>query len=164
MLQIRRAVAADASALSVMLTETWHENFDQELGPDVVSDICERTYAVDKLTEQFHDAGHLALIAKSDEKIVGHALGHVAADRLFVDRLYVHPEAQRSGVGTRLYQALLDDLPPSHCIRLEVIRSNTKARAFYARQGFGIVAEMNECLGAQNVPSLVMEKTTGTNA
>jgi len=63
------------------------------------------------------------------------------ADSLELVRLYLLPEAQGSGIGTKLVQRLLtraqaQDLP----VQLRVIRENP-ARRLYERLGFRVVAE-----------------------
>ena len=144
-----------------MLTETWHSNFDDTIGAEVVADICKRMYAEEILIAQLKDPSVLTLVAEADGAILGHAMGLADEATIQVNRLYVHPEAQRSGLGTKLFRSLLNGLPERRLIQLEVVRDNPKARAFYAGQGFEVVGEMNECLGATNVPSLKMSKRVG---
>jgi len=158
---IRLSLPEDSKQLALMLSETWHENFDDSLGRDVVDEICQRTYTVEALSQQAQDPDLVSLVAQEDDALIGHALGESRDDAIFVHRLYVHPSAQRSGMGTRLYQTLLNRMPQRSVVRLDVIKSNAKARAFYERQGFSVVGAMDECLGAANVPSLKMEKRIG---
>ena len=77
----------------------------------------------------------------------------IARDGSRIHALYVHPGAQRRGLGA----ALLDDAK-QHADRLDlwVAEANTQARAFYAAQGF---AEDQRGIGGgndENLPDILM--------
>lgn len=73
----------------------------------------------------------------ADGEVVG---GSVVGERdggPFVYKLYVRPEAQRSGAGTALLEAVLADLPDdADAVRLDHAEGNDLAHTFYERQGF----------------------------
>lgn len=77
-------------------------------------------------------------IARIGGEIVGHALSGQAgyANRAHLASLYVRPDAQGRGVGSRLLQDALVRNAAYPSMRLEVLLGNTKARAFYAGHGF----------------------------
>ncbi len=60
-------------------------------------------------------------------------LGFRARRQSYVDRLYVHPSAQRRGVGSRLLRHAIALSPAG--IGLHTHVKNTKARAFYEKHG-----------------------------
>jgi GNAT superfamily N-acetyltransferase len=64
----------------------------------------------------------------------GCVLGFVALAGSYVDRLYVHPDAQRHGVGAALLARAIEASPAG--IELHTHQQNHKARAFYERMGF----------------------------
>lgn len=61
-------------------------------------------------------------------------LGFLALRGSYVDRLYVHPSAQRAGVGAALLQRAILLSPAG--LELHTHLKNTKARAFYEKHGF----------------------------
>lgn len=81
------------------------------------------------------------------------AAGFLVRDRVRIHALYVHPRAQRQGVG----QALLEDAKSrSERLELWVLEANMPARGFYAAQGF---AESRRGGGAGNdekLPDILM--------
>ena len=156
MIEISDGQHSDLAELQNMLFETWHENFDASLGIEVVEAICQSTYSIEKMEQQLDAKSLTFLVARQSKKIIGHGLAHCKDQTLFIHRLYVSPKVQRAGVGIRLYQALRMAYADYGEVRLEVIESNPKARAFYDKLGFEVVGKMNECLGAANVPSLKM--------
>lgn len=59
--------------------------------------------------------------------------GHFA----YVPQTVVHREGRHRGIGHAMFTALYDCLDGSYgYIRLEVLKSNANARAFYEREGF----------------------------
>jgi hypothetical protein len=61
-------------------------------------------------------------------------LGFLALEGSYVDRLYVHPRAQRRGVGEALLRQALAVSPAG--LELHTHQRNHKARAFYRKLGF----------------------------
>ena len=68
----------------------------------------------------------------------GTVTGFVAFRPEWVDHLYVHPEYQRRGLGSRLLQMAKRS---AGFLRLWTFRCNTAARSFYERQGFAVERE-----------------------
>jgi ribosomal protein S18 acetylase RimI-like enzyme len=57
---------------------------------------------------------------------------------LFVDEIFVAPEARGRGIGRRFFRYLRDERPfGAVALALEVSPSNTRAMRFYASLGFG---------------------------
>jgi ribosomal protein S18 acetylase RimI-like enzyme len=66
-------------------------------------------------------------------------------DEVFLGRIEILPEHQGRGIGTRLlHQLLADAAMRGHPVVLEVLTSNQRARAFYARLGFHELATRGE--------------------
>ena len=60
--------------------------------------------------------------------------GFMALRESYIDRLYVHPQSQRAGIGTALL-ARARELHPAG-LELHTHQENTKACAFYEKHGF----------------------------
>ena len=86
--------------------------------------------------------GRIILFRESGS-LVGYALlipywsNEFGGTLLFVDELYVNPEARSRGIGRRFFE-LLSNEPPfaAVAIALEVSPRNTRARALYESLGF----------------------------
>lgn len=68
-------------------------------------------------------------------------------ERFLMDGIFVAPEARGRGVGTALLGAIEREAVARgyHAVRLDVIDTNTRARALYERQGY--VAEPSQHMG-----------------
>ena len=67
----------------------------------------------------------------------GRVLGFFALTRSYLDRLFVHPDAQRRGVGTALF-AKAKELSPAG-IELHTHQKNLRACSFYEKLGLRAV-------------------------
>ncbi|MCU7824036.1 GNAT family N-acetyltransferase [Kitasatospora sp. DSM 101779] len=65
--------------------------------------------------------------------------------RVLLDNLHVRPGRTGGGIGTRLLRAALDRAAPA-ALRLEVLRDNHRAVAFYEREGAVRTAERTAVL------------------
>jgi len=68
----------------------------------------------------------------------GNPVGMLALEAPWISQLTVFPEHQRRGVGTALLRKARECSPDE--LRLFTFQRNDKARAFYERHGFTIVA------------------------
>ena len=93
----------------------------------------EQAYTVADLTSYFRE--HIApkydiWLAESDAKIVG----LLAMEGSYLNLFYVHPSAQRAGVGAAML-AKAKELSPQ-AIELHTHQQNVSACAFYEKHGF----------------------------
>ena len=128
-MDLRPYAARDEAALVAL----WHET-KQRAYPYLPT---EQSYTVETDTAFFRD--HLAPRCAIWLAVEGEVLlGFIALQGSYVDRLYVHPDRQRGGVGA----ALLDQakaLSPAG-LTLHTHQQNVSGCAFYERHGFVPIA------------------------
>lgn len=96
------------------------------------------------------------LVAEQDGAVLGHAVASCAGDVVELQRIAVHGEHRRRGIGDRLLRAVLDLAGPGERVLLEVREDNVAARAFYARAGFVELARRPRYF-ADGATALVLE-------
>jgi GNAT superfamily N-acetyltransferase len=133
---VRAAVPADIPRLLVLIQRYW--DFEAIAGFNA--------QRIELLLRQLLDTP--ALGAAWVAEVQAQLAGYVIAVRVLslehqgligeIDEFFVLPEARSLGVGTALLVALETALTTSGCVRLELQLgvANSKARAFYQRQGF----------------------------
>jgi ribosomal protein S18 acetylase RimI-like enzyme len=146
---IRDATVDDLPALRAMLIATWHATYGAIYGAERVTWITDRWHSIAQLHAEL-GADRVALVADIDNAIVGHAYASVSDGAATLWRLYVHPDAQRQGIGTRLLEAAFSRASPHQRQCLEVEPANTAAIAFYERLGF---TEVGRVLGTPDMPA-----------
>ncbi|HXU70238.1 MAG TPA: GNAT family N-acetyltransferase [Polyangia bacterium] len=134
---IRAAEARDLPAV-VDLVRALAE-FEKLPGPD---DAAAR-----RLGDDFAAAKYSLLVAESGARLVGYAIyfftysTFLARPSLYLEDLFVHPDARGGGVGERFMRALAAEAERHGCGRFEwtVLDWNTNAQSFYRRLGAEIL-------------------------
>jgi ribosomal protein S18 acetylase RimI-like enzyme len=157
---IRRAVAADAEAIRKVLVSAFSDNFAGILGDDVIASICASSFSLEGIADLIGRGSMIAFVGEIDGRIEGHALAGVDVGVMTLHRLYVRPEGQRGGLGSRLLAAACAAAGSVTLHRLHVIRSNARAIAFYRKAGFDIAGETEDDLGPVVVPVFEMIRAT----
>ena len=81
-------------------------------------------------------------VVEADGQPVGTLIAKHSSDHIYLSGLYLLPEHQRQGFGSRILEGLLAEgqaqgLP----VRLRVLRVNPQARRLYERLGFAVIDE-----------------------
>jgi ribosomal-protein-alanine N-acetyltransferase len=82
------------------------------------------------------------LVARLDHRLVGYAGAWMVMDEMHITTIGVHPDFRRSGIGDRLFAALLREAVSRGVRRasLEVRESNQAAQSLYSKYGFVPIA------------------------
>jgi ribosomal protein S18 acetylase RimI-like enzyme len=136
---MRSARAADWPSIEAMLHTTWHDAYDGIMGPQKVDRILKKMSALIGSVgpQSMMDAG-VFLTVQHDDRTVGMLQVNPTwlGRRQFIWMLYVHPEFQRRGIGRELLVRASELLPTASAFRLAVLPANTRAIAFYEKNGF----------------------------
>jgi ribosomal protein S18 acetylase RimI-like enzyme len=165
-LSIRPCTEGDLSAVRDLLVLTWHHTYDAIYGAEKVTEITNRWHSVANLSAQLSLPLSFFLVAEQDGRLVGTSKATVdKTGRVTLDRLYIDPAAQGSGIGSRLLAATLSAYPMASHIDLEVEPQNTRAVAFYRKHGFEHLGNGADCGGDSGVPAKTMRRAlTGVAA
>ena len=134
---VRSAAARDLSAVSALLTRTWHDTYDRLYGSAKVGEITSSWHSVEALGRQLEAPQSEFLVADDGAEIVGMAFARmVDASTAHLFQLYVDPIAQGTGLGRALLDELMGCFPDARRMELEVAAGNARAIGFYGHQGF----------------------------
>ncbi|KZB83918.1 GNAT family N-acetyltransferase [Amycolatopsis regifaucium] len=79
------------------------------------------------------------VVAEDGARLVGVGQRGRDGDAHVIYKLYVHPECRGAGLGPRLLDALIGQLPPdAERLYIEHFVANERAGAFYEREGFTV--------------------------
>jgi ribosomal protein S18 acetylase RimI-like enzyme len=165
---VRRCRLRDLSALSDLIKISWHAAHDHILGPGLTSRTGRNAYAKPNLTylilhSILRPRITTMLVATSAGRIVGHATAQRDEAEIVLYMLYVHPEWERLGIGTALVDGVIAAYRHAKAIRLEVLKDNAAAIAWYASRGFQVYGETPHATGTPNVAALYMDKPIDSN-
>ena len=87
--------------------------------------------------------------------------GFLALDNSYIDRLYVDPDCQRAGAGTRLLDHAKSIFPDG--LHLHTHQQNLRARNFYEKHGF-VATEFGISPAPESVPDVEYRWSPGAGA
>jgi GNAT superfamily N-acetyltransferase len=154
---IRRAVPADAEALSAIGAATFSETFAHLYPPQDLQDFLGSAYGVERARQDLADPAFAAWLVEADGRTVGHALAgpchlphpDVTPQCGELHRLYLLRAHQGGGAGSRLLAETLAWLEKDgpRTLWLGVWSQNHGAQRLYARNGFAKVGEYAFAVG-----------------
>jgi ribosomal protein S18 acetylase RimI-like enzyme len=137
---VRRATVEDAHAIAEMHVATWRAAYAHIL-PQEVLDGLDVGANADRKRRIVESGGNL-FVAEQDGKIVGFAICGANRDEKApcdgeLQAIYVHPEAQGTGVGRSLLRAAVDQLCQEgyESMAVYLFRDNHQAKSFYTANG-----------------------------
>jgi len=151
-MKIRKAKPEDAKIITQINVETW-QNAYKGIIDDAILDarkVDEKRISTWKGIIQKPD---LTVLVCEDEDIVGYLSAGPARDNWGIENeiyaLYVHPLAQRKGVGSALIKEYRQVLK-NKSFYLYALKKNTKAARFYEKNGGVINKNFSRNLTIQN--------------
>ena len=137
---IRRMTAGDVDAVREVARTTWTAAYAEFIPEASRESFIERAYSREFL-ERRMERGTL-LVGAWREGVIGFADFAPAGDgELELAALYVLPEAQGRGLGSRLMERGVEESPSARSVVLRVLRENVPAQRFYEARGFDAVGE-----------------------
>jgi ribosomal protein S18 acetylase RimI-like enzyme len=138
---IRPAEPRDVAALCALARETWRAHYPPIIGEAQTEYMLAQRYRPEIVEAELDREDIRWVVAHDGERMVGFASFHVQdAGELKIDKLYVHPDSQRRGVGGKLIEcaaAVARELTLSALV-LAVNKRNDTAIAAYRKHGFDI--------------------------
>ncbi len=139
----------EAEALVDLAGFIWRRHYPGIITPEQIEYMLAQRYKPG-LVRQLLARGDLWLAARAGETLIGFAHSHPLQEGDYkLDKLYVHPDWQRHGIGGRLADTLA-----SHARRhgsgrllLRVNRQNQAAIGAYLKNGFRVATVIVEDIG-----------------
>lgn len=132
---VRKATVDDVEAVRAVGHATWPPTYGPIRGDAYVEAGLARWWSEDAVERGV--GGGRTYVAERDGQVVGCAVVGELDGVPMIWKLYVRPEAQRTGAGRALLEAVLADLPAdADAVRLDHAEGNDRAHAFYTSQGF----------------------------
>jgi len=149
MTKIRFANSEDLITVEKLAHEIWPETYKDITPPGQLEYMLNMIYSNASLQNQMQNLHHTFIMAELNEEPVGFASYSIIEDGIAkLHKLYVHQRTQGKGIGKLLIDFIAGELRAQNikALRLNVNRNN-KARFFYEKQGFTVIAEENIDIG-----------------
>lgn len=139
---LHRLTPLEAEAVSALARVIWQATYPALISQAQIDAMLADRYAPARIREQLDDSRQAWWVARQDHALAGFA--HALLDDEHgckFDKLYVHPDQQRRGIGATLLREV-EDWARNHQARrvwLQVNRGNTQAIRAYEKYGFRII-------------------------
>jgi ribosomal protein S18 acetylase RimI-like enzyme len=139
-LQIRRLQADDIDAVSALARTVWQATYPSLITQAQIDSMLAERYSAACIHPQLDDPRHAWWVAQLEQTLAGFAHASLEGTGCKLDKLYVHPDRQRQGIGRALLLAVQHWARQQKARRLwlQVNRGNTRAITAYEKYGFHI--------------------------
>jgi diamine N-acetyltransferase len=165
---VRMARVQDAKNLSVFAKNTFVDTYAGMVDRTELLDYSNETFHLDNQLNEIINPDNLIFLAEDDESnLLGYALiqyrslkfTHRVYRQCELKRIYLSNKVFRKGIGTRLLNAVKGTLSKQgiETLYVGVWDKNSRALAFYFKNGFKEVADTHFELGNQTCRDLVLQ-------
>ena len=141
MVEFNPAGIDDLLKIQKIAYETWPNAFGQTIAKEQLNYMLDLIYNIKSLKKQMIEKGHNFILADEDNHSLGftsYEFHYNSQPQLMIHKIYLLPEAQGLGIGTKFLNLLTDLALQNNNKRLllKVYFKNYKAISFYEKYGF----------------------------
>jgi N-acetylglutamate synthase-like GNAT family acetyltransferase len=160
-MEVRPATVNDIDRIREVADAAWWDTYPGVLDADRIRTALDSLYDPDFLERVLAEREDvLFVVAEREERVVGFASARQTfADEAEIHTLFVHPDHQREGVGTALFESVVASARDADAerIRAGVLSGNHEARGFFEAHGFERVETVQTEVGGDPHPEDVLE-------
>ncbi|MFN5458441.1 MAG: GNAT family N-acetyltransferase [Bacteroidota bacterium] len=133
---IQKASVKDVSLIAELANEIWREYYPAIITMEQVEYMLNKMYSIDALENQIKNGQNFYFI-ESDGKHLGFiSVSKKTNEEIMLHKFYVKSMNRKCGVGSKVFENLVEELNQPEIIRLTVNRQNFKSINFYFKNGF----------------------------
>ena len=157
---IRPITPPEVPAIAALAREIWQASYPGIITQEQIDFMLEQRYGHERLYDDLEDADKWLDQALLGERRVGFAFSELRKGEFKLDKLHIHPDVQRRGVGGQMIEHVAARARKLGypALVLQVNKRNTKAIASYQKYGFVVRETTVEDLGRYVMDDFVMEK------
>jgi ribosomal protein S18 acetylase RimI-like enzyme len=141
-MEIKPVRTADVEAIAALAQEIWQSAYAGMISQPQIDYMLAQRYNAARLCEELATPGYWWDQAFFDGVRVGFAASYLTGipGEIKLDKVYVHPSQQRSGIGGALIDSAMAHGREAGCntLILAVNKQNAKAIAAYEKRGFAV--------------------------
>lgn len=158
-IEIKPITPPDVPAISALAREIWQATYPGIITQEQIDFMLELRFGVERLYDDLECADHWLDQVFVDGRRVGFAFSEIYREEYKLDKLYIHPDVQRRGVGGKMIAHVSERAAKLGYpkVILSVNKRNTKAIGSYEKYGFTVRSETLDALDGGF--DYIMEKT-----
>lgn len=157
-MNLRHAEIEDIEKIQEVAMDSWLDTYSSIIPEESIREIVDSWYDSEDLKQQIKDP--IFFVAEEKGEIAGFIHASVKDERAHLHRIYLKPDSQGKGLGTRLYEKAEEMIKETDArfIRLEVMSENSRGLDFYMSKGFRLEKEEKVELNQTEVMQTVLVK------
>lgn len=159
--EIRPVTLPEVPAISALAREIWQATYPGIITQEQIDFMLEQRYGHERLQDDLEDPKKWLDQAFVGDRRIGFAFSEIYKGEFKLDKLYIHPDVQRQGVGGQLIGHVAERAKGMGypCVILAVNKRNEKAINSYMKYGFVVREAIVDDIGRGYVmDDFVMEK------
>lgn len=158
-LALRQVGSENIGQIIALAKEIWIPSFRDYFSDEQLWSLFNGMYSEKLLRKNLNNANyHYYFIYNRQDRIIGYLALDFEGKSLKIDKIYIRPELQRSGIGSRILSHLLQEYKNKR-IWLRVNRGNKNAVKLYKKHGFTTIASKDfHGPGQYKYEDYIMEK------
>lgn len=160
-IEIRPVTPPDVPAISALAREIWQASYPGIITQEQIDFMLEQRYGHERLYDDLEDLHKWLDQAFHEGRRIGFAFSEIYKGEFKLDKLYIHPDVQRKGVGGQLIAHVAERAKKLGypCVILQVNKRNEKAINSYRKYGFSVrTSTVDDIGGGFVMDDYVMEK------
>lgn len=144
MITIREAENADIRYIRDIAIKTWHHTYKGLIPEEAQDKFLAKAYSDEFLKKRIMES--IFLVAEQENVVVGFANAFQQDQKAELSAIYIYPEYQGNGIGTKLFNNILSLLDSANKLYVDVEKGNHTGEVFYRSKGFQEVKEYEDNL------------------
>jgi len=146
--KIKQATINDVPIIQQIAYKTWPNTYGAILSEAQINYMLQLMYNTSELEHQIQ-SGYQYLLAGNENEIIGFtAFNEISPQAFKLQKLYVLPEAQGTGLGKLLLNHIIQEIKSKGAVSLILnVNRHNNALSFYTKMGFQIIREEDNDIG-----------------
>ncbi len=149
-IEVKPVTPPDVPAISALAREIWQATYPGLISQEQIDFMLELRYGVERLYDDIEQLDKWLDQAIYEGRRVGFCAYEIREKEFYLDKLYIHPDVQRRGVGGAMINHATDKARKMGYQRaiLDVDKRNTQAINSYKKYGFEVLDTQKSDVGA----------------
>jgi len=135
---LKPATENDFATIQKLARIIWDKHYVPMIGAEQVNYMLEKMYSPTAIAQQTKEGQKFHLVLNDNMETGFISVSTKDNKNYYLHKFYILQEKQNSGLGTKVFKQVFEDLYKPESIRLTVNRKNYKTVNFYFKLGFKI--------------------------
>jgi len=142
-----KAEKKDVELIYGLADKIWKKHYPDIVSMQQIEYMLSKMYSPESLLDQMKEGHDFTLVYVDDEPLGYISISKKSDNHYSLHKFYIDVASHGKGIGSKLFEHIVSNLPQKSTIELTVNRQNFKAINFYFKHGFVISHVANFDIG-----------------